>query len=196
MTDTWEERVYALMVALQPKPFRQQYGEEMKLMLRDMLKDPETPRWQVWMAMLDDVGNLMGGGVKVGALSGLLVLALVFVHGAVAAAGHYAFPEFVLLAVAFVFAASGFIGARRSGFLRGVGAGCLAGAIGALAFPVDAFFSGHRWWGSEMFIGIVLISTMEGVALVVTGAMIGAFGDIQRRIRRSAGAFARAWIAG
>lgn len=190
-----ERRIYSVVVALHPRAFRLKYGEEMKLMLNDMLKDPDTPRWRVWVAMLDDVGNMMGGGVKLGALFGLLVLATVFAHGAVAAAGHYAFPQFALLAVALSFVAAGFTGARRSGFLRGVGAGTVAGLIGTLAFPLDAIFSGHRWWESEMFAGIVVVSIAEGLALVLIGATLATVGDIQRRIRRSARAFASAWIA-
>lgn len=195
MTARWEEQVYSVIVALHPRAFRQTYGEEMKLMLNDMLKDPTTPRWRVWVAMVDDIGNMMAGGVKIGLIFGSVVLAIVFAHAALLASGHYAFPEFALLGIALSFAAAGFIGARRSGFIRGVGTGAVAGVVSLLAFPLDAFFSGRTWWESPMFAGILVVGTAEGLSLVILGATMARFGDIQRRVRRGAVAFARAWTA-
>ncbi len=113
-------------------------------MLNDMLKDPETPRWRVWLAMLDDIGNLMAGGVRRG---------------------------------------------------RGVGTGVIAGLISSLVFVGEEVY-GHRWAESREFVGILLISTAEGLSLVLFGATIARFGDIQRRVMRSARAFGTAWIAG
>lgn len=165
-------------------------------MLNDMLKDPETPRWRVWLAILDDAGNMMGGGVKVGVLFGLVILAAVFAHGALGAAGHYGFPELAIVVVALAFVAAGFVGARRSGFVRGIGAGVVAGVVSTLSFPIYAAFSGRDWWASEMFAGIILIASAEGLTLVAIGATLATLPDIVRRVRRSARAFAGAWIAG
>jgi hypothetical protein len=191
MTSHWEERVYAVVVALHPRAFRTEYGQEMKLMLTDMLKDPETPRWRVWLAMLDDIGNLMRGGVRRGVLFGVFVLAIWLLHR------ETGLPDLKLslALIALSYVAVGFTGARSSGFLRGVGAGVVAGIVSSLTLFGDGFFFGHRWADSRMFTGILLISTAEGLSLVMLGAMIARLGDIQRRIRRSALAFANAWIA-
>lgn len=195
MTHRWEEKVYSVIVALQPHAFRHAYGEEMKLMLNDMLKDPSIPRWRVWIAMVDDIGNMMSGGVRIGVIFGSVALAAVFAHGALLAAGHYAFPWFALVAVALSFAAAGFVGARRSGFIRGVGAGAVAGVVSTLGFPLDYVFSGRVWWESQMFVGILIISSAEGLSLVILGATVATFGDIRRRVHRSAVAFGKAWSA-
>jgi hypothetical protein len=191
MTSHWEERVYAVVVALHPRAFRTEYGQEMKLMLTDMLKDPETPRWRVWLAMLDDIGNLMRGGVRRGVLFGVFVLAIWLLHRGTG------LPDLKLslALIALSYVAVGFTGARSSGFLRGVGAGVVAGIVSSLTLFGDGFFFGRRWADSRMFTGILLISTAEGLSLVMLGAMIARLGDIQRRIRRSALAFANAWIA-
>ena len=195
MTARWEERLYSVVVALQPRVLRQEFGEEMKLMLSDMLKDPATPRWRVWVALVDDIGNLMSGGVKIGVIFGSVALFAVFAHGAALASGHYAFPGVALLVVALAFVAAGFVGARRTGFVRGLGAGAVAGAVSLLAFPLDTALSGRTWWDSPLFVGILLVASAEGFALVVLGATVARVGDIQRRIRRGAVAFAEAWMA-
>lgn len=191
---TWEERAYAVVVALHPRGFRAKYGEEMKLMLNDMLKDPQIPRWRVWIALIDDIGNMLGGGVRLGVFFGSFVLLAVLAHYALGGAGHYAFPELTLLVIAFAYLAVGFVGARRSGFVRGCAAGVVAGMVSTLAFPIVAAFTGRTYWESEMFIGILIVSTAEGLSLVAIGAIAATFGDIQRRVRRSSVAFAKAWL--
>lgn len=190
MKSHWEERAYAVIVALHPRSLRTEYGQEMKLMLNDMLKDPETPRWRVWLAMLDDFGNLMRGGVRRGVLFGLFVLAIWLLHRETGLPNSYV--SLVLIAMSYV--AVGFTGARSSGFLRGVGTGVVAGMVSSLTLFGDGFF-GHRWAESRMFLGILIISTAEGMSLVLLGATVARFGDIQRRLRRSALAFANAWLA-
>jgi len=159
-------------------------------MLNDMLKDPETPRWRVWLAMLDDIGNLMAGGVRRGVLFGLIVLAIWFLHRAT---GLPTGGQSIAL-IAMSYLAVGFVGARRSGFLRGVGTGVIAGVISSLVFVGEEVY-GHRWAESREFVGILLISTAEGLSLVLFAATIARFGDIQRRVMRSARAFGTAWIA-
>jgi hypothetical protein len=191
MTSQWEERVYAVVVALHPRAFRTEYGQEMKLMLTDMLKDPETPRWRVWLAMLDDIGNLMRGGVRLGAMFGLFIVAIWLVHRQTGLPD----PNLSLAMIGLSYVAVGFTGARRSGFLRGVGAGVLAGMVSSLTFAGDELFYGHHWAHSPMFLGILIISAGEGLSLVLLGALVARCGDIQRRVRRSALAFADAWIA-
>jgi hypothetical protein len=195
MKSHWEERLYAVVVALHPRAFRIEYGEEMKLMLNDMLKDPQTPRWRVWVALVDDIGNMLGGGVRLGTIYGLLILFFFIAFRATERLEMYPRPELTLFLIAATYILAGFTGARRAGFVRGVGAGIVAGAVSSLAFPADSFLSGHQWMGSRMFIGILLISIAEGTSLVVLGATVARFGDIQRRVRRSAVAFGSAWLA-
>jgi len=196
MKSPWEERLYAVVVALHPRSFRTEYGEEMMLMLNDMLKDPQTPRWRIWVALVDDIGNMMSGGVRLGAMYGLLILAVFVVFRATERVGANPRPEVALFLIAGIYVVAGFTGARRSGFARGIGVGIIAGAISSLAFPADSFLSGHQWMDSErMFVGILLVSIADGLLLVVFGATVATFGDIQRRVRRSAVAFGSAWIA-
>jgi len=187
----WEERVYAVLVSLHQRAFRTKYGEEMKLMLNDMLKDPNTPRWRVWLAMLDDAGNLMGGGVKVGIAGGLVVIAVWLVHRLTVMDAWFTF-----LLIAATYISVGFVGARRAGFILGMGSGIIAGALSVLTFGGDGILFGRSWELSRQFIFILMVATTEGMALVLLGATIARFGDIQRRVRRSAAAFGSAWMAG
>ena len=190
MSLRWEERIYGVVLSMHPRSFRTKYGAEMKLMLNDMLKDPNTPRWRVWLAMLDDIGNLMAGGVKVGLVGGLVVIATWLVHRET---GMDAWFSFLIIGLTYV--VTGFVGARRSGFIRGMGAGVLAGAVSALTFGGDGIFFGRSWDFSGAFTAILIIATAEGLSLVLLGATIARFGDIQRRVRRSAAAFGSAWIS-
>lgn len=192
MSRGWEERVYEVVIAAHPRIFRTLYGEACKLMLNDMLKDPSVPRWRVWLAILDDLANMLRGGVRLGLVFGLLVLAIVFARRAFEPVGFYLDPNVALLLIGFVYALAGFTGARRYGFLRGVGVGVVAGAVSALAFATDPV--GRQFTNSEAFVGIIVMSIAEGMSLVVLGAIVATFGDLQRRVRRSAVAFGSAWL--
>lgn len=66
----WGERIYGLVVALYPRTFRERYGPAMRLVMRDLLDDPEMPAWRVWLRVLGDLpgsilhehlANLIGG---------------------------------------------------------------------------------------------------------------------------------------
>jgi hypothetical protein len=66
----WGEHIYALIVALYPKTFRERYGPAMRLVFQDLLQDPEMPAWRIWLSVLRDLrgsflrehlANLTGG---------------------------------------------------------------------------------------------------------------------------------------
>jgi hypothetical protein len=187
--------VYALIVAFYPRKIRKKYAAAMKLLLDDMLEDPGTPKRRVWMALLNDVANLVGGlrfGALLGALFGVLVV-LIWYVGRSDIVPLDTMMGLVLMSALFV--AAGFTGARRSGTLAGgIWVGFVAGLVSAVTVPGDyLLFHNFPFYDPMSFVFTMAISVVVVMLFVLLGASAPGFSRYRHRVGRSAGAFAGAW---
>jgi hypothetical protein len=141
--------MYGLVVALYPRAFRERYGPAMRLVLRDLLDDPEMPAWRVWLRVLGDLrgsflhehlANLIGGLcmtrdrflsgalVRNGAMFGCAVLLIwitfrgfhLFGGGASSPQGWDVVRDNLRLAAPWLlFVPAGYVGARTAGTFSG-----------------------------------------------------------------------------
>ena len=54
---SWPERLYGLVMMSYPRAFRRQYETDMRVLFRELLRDPEVGRLQLAGMMLRDLGN-------------------------------------------------------------------------------------------------------------------------------------------
>ena len=188
----WEERVFRILVALYPRRFNQEYGAEMKLVLSDLLADPEIPRWRVWMSILGELGNLGGGSASLGVLFGLLVLLIWGVNRF----DTFAFdPTLGLVLIAVLFVVAGFVGSSRSGTVAGgIWLGFVAGMVSSLTVPGDYwFFHLFPFYDPISFVFTMAISAAVVMLLAFAGAVLPGLSKHRSRVCRSAVAFVGAW---
>jgi hypothetical protein len=55
--ERWAEILYRRVVALYPAAFRQKYGPEVQLLVRDLADDPSVPAWRLWLMLWRDLGR-------------------------------------------------------------------------------------------------------------------------------------------
>jgi hypothetical protein len=53
----WAEILYGRVVALYPSAFRQKYGPDVELLVRDLADDPSVPAWRLWVMLWRDLGH-------------------------------------------------------------------------------------------------------------------------------------------
>jgi hypothetical protein len=156
MRKPWEQRLHGLVIALHPRAFRDEFGEEMRIVMKDLLEDPDVTRRRVWLAMLGDLGNAMNGGVKLGVISGVVILAICVANRAVDLGAADPSPNISFAVIALILIAAAYSGTRRGGLLRGIGVGVVAGAVSSLSFAADYLF-GFRWFSDPMFVGVLIM---------------------------------------
>lgn len=111
----WAERVYALLVAMYPRAIRGEHGTEMKLVFRDLLRDPDVRTPDLMRRVLGHMRYLIGGA-SFGALFGIVILAIwCIVRSNVVPFGRTEGAWYIAL----LFAAAGFAGRLRSGTVAG-----------------------------------------------------------------------------
>lgn len=150
------ERLYACFLALYPRWFRREYGDELRQVFRDLLDDPAVPRWRLWFAVLADIpgsvlpehiADAMGGSemeglhwsrnvsIRRGAAIGLVLGTVWTVYNVTNNAlildttGYAVQNNGLTAAFVLLSVVAGFVGARRAGTVRG---GAFAGFTAAL----------------------------------------------------------------
>src|SRR5262245_15866540 len=51
----WSERLYAVILSLYPRRFRDAYGDAMRQVFRDLLRERADPVWRIWFAVCVDI---------------------------------------------------------------------------------------------------------------------------------------------
>ncbi len=170
---SWSERLYAIVVCLYPQRHRQEYGAAMRQVFRELLRDVETPRWRVWLAVLADLpgsllpehlANLTGGdamglrrllhhpvvrrGAPFGLSMGLVWTIYNVINNAVVldVPGNAALNNGLTAALLLLFAAAGFVGSRQAG---SISAGTWSGVVAALIS--SAIGIGTLWIATFVF---------------------------------------------
>jgi len=191
MKGNWAERAYALLVATFPKSIRDQHGAEMRLVFRDLLRDPEVRTLDLATRVLGDMRYLIGGA-SIGALFGIEALAIwLIVRSDVVPFGRADGMWLIVL----LFVAAGLAGTLRSGTVAGgLWTGFVAGLVSALTVPGEYWlFQNASFYDVFSF---AAMSALEG-ALVIFLAGIGALlpGLLRHRHRvgRSFSALIAAW---
>ena len=131
--------VYAILVELFPRRLRRDHGDEMKLVFRNLLDDPEVSFVDLLKRVIGDCQHLLGA-IVIGVLLGLLV---VLIWYAVRSDFVPYDPTLGVLEISFLFAFAGFIGAWRSGtYLGGLMVGLTVGLVSSATVPGDYFWFG------------------------------------------------------
>lgn len=191
MRRRWAERAYAILVAMYPRAIRDEHGTEMKLVFHDLLRDPEERTPDLMRRVLGDLRYLIGGA-SLGALFGILILAIWFiVRSDVVPFGREEGAWFIAL----LFAAAGFAGRLRSGTVAGaIWTGFLTGLISGLTVPGDYWlFHNSPFYDAFSFVAMSALETAVVMFLVVIGALLPGLPTHRHRIGRSIGAFLAAW---
>ncbi|MGI8549566.1 MAG: hypothetical protein ACR2PL_02045 [Dehalococcoidia bacterium] len=153
-------RLYDAVVGLYPRRFRQEYGSLMKQVFRDLLHDPDTPTWRLWLTVFADLpGSLLSEhvsnfreegamdlkrlintpvvrrGVAFGLITGLVWTIYNVVNNAMNldARGNALLNNGLTIALVLLFGGAGFTGARQG---RSIRAGTFAGLSTAVVSTV------------------------------------------------------------
>lgn len=167
------ERLYARFVALYPRRFRDEYGDALRQVFRELLDDPTVPRWRVWLAVIADIpGSLLpeyvttiagrtemdiahwtrNASVRRGIAAGFALGLVWTVYNAINNALDLDARGYALLnngqtaALVLLFGFAGFAGTRRAGTVR---AGTSAGVVAALVGSVIGIAT--LWLATWMF---------------------------------------------
>jgi hypothetical protein len=185
------QRVYAMVVSLYPRRFRQEYSAEMKLAFNDLLDDPDVSGRRVWWSVLGDIANLMRGSW----LGALFAFPVVVIWWAARSDVVPFDPSLGLVLIVALFVAAGFTGAWRSGSVAGgIGVGFVAGLVSAVTVPGEYWLFGTPLFGDVTFlVGSMAMSAAVVMLLVSVGVGLATFKTKRGRMRRSIHGFVAAW---
>jgi hypothetical protein len=191
MKGHWAERAYALLVAMYPKSIRDQHSAEMRLVFRDLLRDPEVQMLDLARRVLGDMRYLIGGAF-IGALFGIEALAIWFiVRSDIVPFGRL---DGIWL-IALLFVGAGLTGTLRTGTVAGgLWTGLVAGIVSALTVPGE-YWLFHNAPFYDVF-SFVAMSALEGALVMFLagiGALLPSLPRHRHRVGRSVGAFFAAW---
>ncbi len=191
----WAERAYALMVAMYPKSFRDQYGDDVRLVFSDLLHDPEVRKLDLVRRVRGDMRYLNGGGLLLGIAFGSLVVLIWLANRSIDIGARDPGTVVPLALIALLFVAVGFIGSRRSGrFTGGIRMGFTAGVVSALTMPGDyLLFHSFPFYDVKDFVLTYGIAAAIVMFFVSIGVMLADLRGHQARMGRSIHAFVDAW---
>jgi hypothetical protein len=174
-----------------PKSIRDRHGAEMRLVFRDLLRDPEVQTLDVARRVLGDMRYLIGGAF-IGALFGTEALAIWFI----VRSDIFPFGRLDgIWLIALLFVAAGLAGTLRTGTVAGgLWTGFVAGSISALTVPGE-YWLFHNASFYDVF-SFVAMSALEGALVMFlagTGAVLPALPRHRHRFGRTVGAFIAAW---
>ncbi len=191
----WTELAYALLVAMYPKSFRDQHGDDMRLVFSDLLHDPQVRKLDLVRRVLGDMRYLNGGGLLLSIVFGSLVVLIWLANRSIDIGARDPGTIVPLALIALLFVAVGFTGSRRSGrFTGGIRMGFTAGVVSALTVPGEyLLFHSFPFYEVKGFVLTYAIAAAIVMFFVSTGAMLADLRGHQARIGRAFRAFVGAW---
>jgi hypothetical protein len=198
----WMLRFYSLLLTVYPKPFRDEFGAEMRLLFRDLTQDPTIhPLDLAWRTFQDICGGVAMlrdrkpniTVVRWSVLFGCAVL-MMWITGRTLHPGLYV--GIPLVATPFLlFVLVGYIGGRiTKTFAGGLGAGFLTGLISAITVPGDfVLFHSFPFYGAVSFALSMAMVAAFCMLPAAAGSFLANLPDLLSRARRGVGAFGTAW---